>query len=281
MLQSTRSTRSRGSQSAASIVTGIGTKRWLWSMGVVAEIVLFLGLWEIAISILGFGNPRLMPPPSAMWDALLFILQRGWLQASLVYSLKNLAVGYFLAAISGVGLGLVMGTSKVADRLAGPSFWMLYSLPRLALQPLLVLWMGYGMMPKVLIIWLLSVFPIAINVMDGARTVDVSLRRVGLVFGLRGWQMHWKITIPAAFPFILSGLRMGLSRAMVGVVVGEFIGGSKGVGFMIQRASAQFEVAEALVLTILIVLLANLGMAVLEFAKRTLTPWHASEFVAR
>ena len=190
--------------------------------------------------------------------------------------MENALYGFLLATVVGVAMGLAMSSSRWADDILGPPFWAAYSLPRIALQPLLVLWMGFGSGPKILIIFLMAVFPIALNTMEGLRTVDRSLLSAAEVYGASRLQRFYKVEIPAAVPLILTGIRMGVARAMVGVVVGEFIGGSKGLGYLIDRSAYEFELDVALALTLLLVVMANVGMFLVDLARRVLAPWYSS-----
>lgn len=247
-----------------------------WNLAVLLEVGLVLLLWEFLISGLEIWNPKLFPPPSALFSAFGDLVSSGRFGEHWSFSMKNALYGFLLATIVGVVIGLVMSSSRWAGDLLGPPFWAAYSLPRIALQPLLVLWMGFGSGPKVLIIFLMAVFPIALNTMEGLRTVDRSLLSAARVYGASRLQCFYKVEVPAAVPLILTGIRMGVARAMVGVVVGEFIGGSKGLGYLIDRSAYEFELDTALALTLLLVVMANVGMFLVDVARRVLVPWYSS-----
>ena len=247
-----------------------------WNLAVLLEVGLVLLLWEFLISGLEIWNPKLFPPPSALLSAFGDLVSSGRFGEHWSFSMKNALYGFLLATIVGVVIGLVMSSSRWAGDLLGPPFWAAYSLPRIALQPLLVLWMGFGSGPKVLIIFLMAVFPIALNTMEGLRTVDRSLLSAARVYGASRLQCFYKVEVPAAVPLILTGIRMGVARAMVGVVVGEFIGGSKGLGYLIDRSAYEFELDTALALTLLLVVMANVGMFLVDVARRVLVPWYSS-----
>ncbi len=247
-----------------------------WNLAVLVEVGLVLLLWEFLISGLEIWNPRLFPPPSALLSAFGDLVSSGRLGEHWLFSMKNALYGFLLATIVGIVIGVAMSSSRWADDLLGPPFWAAYSLPRIALQPLLVLWMGFGSGPKILIIFLMAVFPIALNTMEGLRTVDRSLLSAAQVYGASRLQRFYKVEIPAAVPLILTGIRMGVARAMVGVVVGEFIGGSKGLGYLIDRSAYEFELDTALALTLLLVVMANVGMFLVDVARRIVAPWYSN-----
>jgi len=244
-----------------------------WNGAVALEVVAFVLLWELAISVLGLWNPRFVPPPSEIADSLGRMIANGQLARHLGYSGGNFVVGYLSAALLGVGLGLALGSLAGLRTVLGPFVWLAYATPRVAIQPILVLWMGFGIAPKILIIFLMAFFPIVITVMEGVRTTDPSLLRAARVFGVRGLRTYSKIIIPASLPFVLTGLRLGIARALVGIVVGEFIGGTAGLGFAIRLAGQEFRVNTALAVTLVLVVLANVSMVLLLAIKRRLAPW--------
>ena len=211
-----------------------------WNAAVVVEIGIVVLVWEFLISGLQLWNSRLFPPPSALFSAFVDLVSSGRFGEHWAFSMKSALYGFLLATVVGIAVGLVMSSSRWIDDILGPPFWTAYSTPRIALQPLLVIWMGFGSGPKILIIFLMAVFPVALNTMEGLRTVDRSLLRAAEVYGANRLQRNVKVEMPAAVPLLLSGIRMGVARAMVGVVVGEFIGGSKGLGYLIDRSAFFF-----------------------------------------
>ncbi|MFD9943466.1 ABC transporter permease [Nonomuraea sp. NPDC059023] len=246
-------------------------KRW----AVALEVAALFALWELAISGLKLASPSFVPPPSAIWTAFTGMLADGTLPEHAWFSTQNAVTGFLLAVVVGVPCGLALGSSRLVSDVAGPPFWTAYAMPRIAFQPLLVLWLGFGAAPKILIIFLMAVFPIAINTMDGIRGVDPSLVRAARVYGCGRIQVFLRVQLWAALPLILTGIRMGVARAMVGIVVGEFIGGSQGLGYLIFRRSADFDLASALALTLLLVVIANVLMALVSLARRIAAPWYA------
>ena len=246
-----------------------------WNAAVVVEIGIVVLVWEFLISGLQLWNSRLFPPPSALFSAFVDLVSSGRFGEHWAFSMKNALYGFLLATVVGIAVGLVMSSSRWIDDILGPPFWTAYSTPRIALQPLLVIWMGFGSGPKILIIFLMAVFPIALNTMEGLRTVDRSLLRAAEVYGANRLQRFVKVELPAAVPLILTGIRMGVARAMVGVVVGEFIGGSKGLGYLIDRSAFEFELDTALALTVLLVVMANIGMFLVDVVRRVVAPWYS------
>jgi NitT/TauT family transport system permease protein len=244
-----------------------------WNGAVVIEVIILIAIWEFAVRGLELWNPRFVPPPSDIADSLSRMIQSGALARHLGYSGGNFLVGYTAAAITGVALGFVIGSSRTVRMVVGPFLWLAYATPRVAIQPILVLWMGFGVAPKILIIFLMAFFPIIVTVIEGVRNTDPSLLRAARVFGTTGVRRYTQIVLPASLPYVLTGLRLGIARALVGIVVGEFIGGTAGLGFAIRLAGQEFHVDTALAVTFVLVVLANVSMLLLLALKRRLAPW--------
>jgi ABC-type nitrate/sulfonate/bicarbonate transport system permease component len=244
-----------------------------WNGAVILEVIILIAVWEFAVKGLELWNPRFVPPPSDIADSLGRMIQNGSLARHLGYSGGNFVVGYLAAAFFGVTLGFAIGSFRTVRAALGPFLWLAYATPRVAIQPILVLWMGFGVAPKILIIFLMAFFPIVITVMEGVRNTDPSLLRASRVFGVRGVRRYTKVVLPASLPYVLTGLRLGIARALVGVVVGEFIGGTAGLGFAIRLAGQEFHVDTALAVTLVLVVIANVSMLLLLALKRRLAPW--------
>jgi ABC-type nitrate/sulfonate/bicarbonate transport system permease component len=244
-----------------------------WNGAVILEVAVLIALWQFAVTGLELWNPRFVPPPSDIADSLARMIGNGQLARHLGYSGGNFVIGYLGAALAGVTLGFALGSISVVRAVFGPFIWLAYATPRVAIQPILVLWMGFGVAPKILIIFLMAFFPIVMIVMEGVRNTDPSLLRASRVFGVGGLQRYTKIVLPASLPYVLTGLRLGIARALVGIVVGEFIGGTAGLGYAIRIAGQEFHVDTALAVTLVLVVLANVSMFLLLTLKRRLAPW--------
>jgi NitT/TauT family transport system permease protein len=247
--------------------------RFGWNGAVVIEVAFLLIMWQFAVSVLELWPPVFVPPPTEVAASLASYIGSGRLQRDAAFSLTNFAVGYFLAVVIGSSLGFALGTWARARAGVQPFLWIAYATPRVALQPLLLLWWGLGSGPKTLIVFLLAFFPIVFIVMEGVRGIDPSLLRVARVYGIRGRARYTKILLPASMPFLLTGLRIGLARGLVGMIIGEFIGGSIGLGYAISRAGQEFEVARILAITLILMLIATISLAILAWTKRRFAPW--------
>jgi len=203
-------------------------------------VAVALSLWE-GLGRGGRINPIFLSSPSSIAVAGFKLAMSGELSQHLWVSGRELFLGYSLAALTAVPVGLIAGWYRRLNFILDPFLSAFYATPRVALLPLIILWVGVGIWSKVALVFLGAFFPICINTIAGVRTIDQSHLMVARSF--RGGDLHIfkTIILPSSFPFILAGLRLGVGRALVGVVVGEFYAASAGIGFLIAIAGATFQ----------------------------------------
>src|SRR5665213_683031 len=193
-------------------------------------IVLFLGLWEGAAQV-GWLNPVILSSPSRIAVAFAGQWQSGQFIRDLGVSVAELVIGFVLSAVVGVAAGIAMGLNRITEYAFDPFVWFLYSTPLVALYPLIVVWLGFGFATVVAIAFLLTVIPIAVNTFSGVRSVDPWIVCAVRVFGGSNRDVVLKAVLPASLPLVLAGFRIGLSRALIGVVLGEMFSSNAGLGF--------------------------------------------------
>ena len=256
----------------------------VWNLIFVIEVAALLGLWEMISGPLGVMNPKFLPPPSAIFDELwrmLPIVGERPITEDIIFSMKNFGYGYVLAAIVGTTLGLVIGTTKSGELLLGPLAYYAYAVPRSALAPVIILIWGLGAESKVVIIFLLAVFPVLITTMEGGAQVDRTLVDAGRVFGATRLQTMRKVILPDLFPYVLIGLRIAVIRGYIGVLIGELMGSFKGLGTILKRSSYNFEMAQSFAVVVILIVLSSLTMLLVSFMKTKLAPWHQEEDLLR
>jgi ABC-type nitrate/sulfonate/bicarbonate transport system permease component len=238
----------------------------------VANIVIFLTIWE-TVAKHELINPLFFPAPSDTWAALREGFADGTLPEALAWSLRCFAIGMVAAAIVGIPIGLLMGSSPAAYTLLSPYVWSMASLPRVAITPLLILIFGFSQMAELVLIFLSALFPIVINCMAGPKTVDPSLLRAGRVFGASRLALYAKVVFPFTLPFIISGLNQGLTRGLVGMVIAEIFGGNNGLGYVIQRAGETFESPTLYAALLLLVVVSLSLVQLLRWLEIRVAPW--------
>lgn len=230
---------------------------WHLPWAFLGTLLLFLGflaLWQITSARV---SPLVLPAPSAVVEAL----RESWplLQKHTLATLKVTLLGTFIALLIGAPLGYVMASWRWLERLLGPFIVALQAVPTIIIAPLLVLWIGYGLAAKLFVTALIAVFPIVVATMVGVREVDRAYREVFASMGATRWGRLRYLEIPGALPSLLGGLRLSVSLALIGAVVGEFIFGGQGLGYFANSERLNFRVANAVAAVALNVVL-GLGL---------------------
>jgi sulfonate transport system permease protein len=234
---------------------------------------LLLVAWEIA-SRLGELPPYLLPAPSKVAGTAYKLVVTGTLLQDLGISLARASLGFLMGGSVGFVLGIVVGSSRVAEAVIDRPVQMVRAIPFLALLPLVIVWFGVGEGEKVFLVALGVVFPIYINTTLGIRQVDPKLLELGRVRELSRWQTIRRIILPGALPSILTGVRYALATAWLALVVAETIGAESGIGFLAMDAR-EFLRTDVIVLTILIYAVIGVGAdAVARALERRLLAWH-------
>lgn len=198
----------------------------------IAAVLFFLVLWETA-AIRGWVDARLTSSPSGIWRAAMDVAREDDFLLHAWTSFSAFAWGLVFALAMGIGMGLWLGASRRMRLFVEPPLMALYTAPRLALLPILIVWLGIGIASKVAIVFLGAVFPIMINTMAGVRSADARLITVARAFGARRSDIFLKVLIPGSLPAILIGVRLGIGRAVLSVVVGEMFVSEAGIGHQI------------------------------------------------
>jgi ABC-type nitrate/sulfonate/bicarbonate transport system permease component len=238
----------------------------------VASLVVLLGAWEI------FGrdvNPVFGSYPSAIAEAGWQLARTGKLWAALSDSLRPFLLGYGLAILIGVPIGLVTGRFRTVEAAIGIYITAGYAMPLVALVPLLVLWLGLGFAVKVAVIFLMSVFPICINTWVGVTAVPKTLIEVGKSFVAPNSVILRRIVLPATLPYIMAGIRLAVGRAVVAMVIAEFFTSISGLGAIIITSANNFDTATMFVPIVILMVMA-IGLTYLIGAvERRVAPWQA------
>ncbi|HXF54274.1 MAG TPA: ABC transporter permease [Hyphomicrobiaceae bacterium] len=245
------------------------------------NLATFFCLWEL-FARSGAISPLFLPTASSMFQALWEGLTTtappgavvsGSIRDHLIYSLTNLGIGLFIACAIGIPAGLLMGGNKVVETILSPYVWALASLPRIALVPLFILFLGFTVKMQITIIVLSAVFPIIINAWAGVKTTEKSLLAAAKVFGANRRELYVKVVLPYTLPFIISGIQQGIGRGLIGVIIAEIFGGSNGLGYLVSRSADTFN--SALMYAVLFVLVV-VSLTLIQFTRwleAYVAPW--------
>ena len=232
-----------------------------------------LAVWEIACRTV--IPPLLLPAPSAIAVAFYETLRSGELIRQLGQTLAVLSVGFSLAVIIGLALGIAMATVRIVAKLFDPYVNALYATPTVALVPLLILWLGLGFAVKVAVVFLMALFPICINTWLGVVAVPKTLIEVGKSFVAPDTVILRRIVLPATLPYIMAGIRLAVGRAVVAMVIAEFFTTISGLGAVIINSANNFDTATMFVPIIILMVMAIGLNWLIGFVERKVAPWQA------
>jgi ABC-type nitrate/sulfonate/bicarbonate transport system permease component len=236
----------------------------------IASFIVVLGGWEY------FGrqtNPILFTYPTAIANAAVKMIASGELWKYLSQSLLVFFAGLGLAAVFGITLGLIMARFWVVDLALDTYITALYSIPSVALVPVLVLWFGFETTAKTAVVFLFTFFPIVINTYQGVKNVDDRLIEVGRAFRCRERDLWLHIVLPAAVPFIVAGLRLAIGRGLIGMVLADLYTAITGIGYLISRYASTYRTDAMFVPIITLGMLGITLTGLLRFVERRVAPW--------
>ena len=229
-------------------------------------------LWEL-ISRVIVANALFLAAPSEIAVAIYNLAVTGQLWHHVGVSAAEFALGYVIASILGIALGLAMASSVTMKRALQPWVSGLYATPTIALAPLFILWFGIGIWSKVIVVISLVLFPVAINTEAGLRTTSERLIEMLRSFGATPRQIFFKVSLPSAVPFILAGLKLGIGRGLIGVVVAELFGSRAGLGRLISQSADAFNMPELFAGVVVLAVAGIVMTAGFGWLEKRLVPW--------
>lgn len=237
------------------------------------EVLVVLVLWQLLVGSWEVVNATFFPPPLSVLEGLGELFASGTLAEHALSSVRAWVVGFALAVVIGVPLGLVMGSSLPVDRVVGPLAWSLYATPVLAYQPLAKAWFGFGAGPVVFLVVMSAVFPVLFNVSAGMRTTHRSLVDAGRVYGGSRIDLYRKVFLPSTVVFLFAGLRQAAVMATIGMVAAELTGSSTGMGALIMRTSNTFRTDQSFAAIAIVVLWSVAMTQLIGLVGRRVAPW--------
>ena len=242
-------------------------QRWVWPLLLLA---VFFVTWEFAVIIT--DTPTwMLPAPSEVFAA--FREDHALLWRHTQVTLVEVLIGFSVALLAGVGIGIAIDSSRILERALYPLIIASQTIPMVVLAPLLLIWFGYGLTPKIIVAALIAFFPITVSTVDGMRASDREVMAMLRSFGANGWTRFRLAKLPAALPSIFSGARIGIAVSVIAAVFGELVGASEGLGYLMARAAPQFLTARVFA-AIFILSLMGVGLfGMITLLERLLLPW--------
>ena len=238
----------------------------------VTSILCLLAIWELVCQS-GVVSSLFLPAPSAIINALLEMIADGEIGVSLAASLYRILAGFFVGSLIGLAVGLVTGTSALMDKIGTPIVNAIYPIPKIALLPLFILWLGIGELSKVTIIALGVFFPVAMNTYSGVKNVDTLLLKVAASFNASWWMTMKSVVLPNALPMIFAGLRLAAGTSLLLLVAAEMIAAQVGIGALILHYGDLMITDKLMAGVIVLSLLGLVFNLILQFVERKAIPW--------
>lgn len=246
-------------------------QRWIFS---IINLTVFFTLWQVAA--VTTDVPQLfLPALTDVFRELREMHTEGILWSNLGISLWIYVLGMVISIAIAVPAGLFIGGVRIVDKILSPYVWAMYTTPRLILMPLILLWVGINDTARVVIIVLSAVPATLVVVMEGVKTVDTSLLKAARSFGAGRLRLFRSVVLPSTVPFVATGIRMGVSRGLIGLFIGELFTGSNGIGYIITLASKTFNSARTFGMLLIFVLFCVSMVGLSQLLERKVSVWRA------
>ena len=244
----------------------------------VANLTLFALAWEY-IPVL-FDVPRIfLPQLSAVLKEIPEMHAEGVLISNIWISLRVYLTGMAIAIALSVPVGLLLGAVRVLDKVISPYLWAVYTTPLIILMPLVLLWVGINDRARVLLVIVSAVPAIIVVVMEGVKTVDPSLLRAARSFGADRRRLFMRVVFPSTIPFIATGVKMGISRGLIGLFVGELFTAATGIGYIIELAQKTFQVPRVFAMLMIFVIFSLVMVGTAQYIERRVSVWRSQASV--
>lgn len=238
-------------------------------------LVLVTAWWAVTEAEL--VAPYILPSPADTWSAVTdnagYLAQHTWVTT------WETVIGFVIASVLGVLTAVMMVYSSSLEKTVYPLILFAQVIPKIAIAPLFIVWLGFGPSPKILVAVLMAFFPIVISGLAGMRSVDPEILELTSTMGASRFKTFLKIRLPASLPQLMSGLKVAATLAVTGAVVGEFVGANEGLGYVILQANGNIDTAMLFAALIIMSLLGIVLFAIIEVAENLLIPWHSSRRV--
>ena len=249
------------------------SRKQRWLIGVL-NLTVFFTVWEIIATTTDI--PKLfLPSVSEVFAELVEMHNEGILWGNLGISLWVYVVGMIISIVIAVPLGLFIGGIRIVDRILSPYIWAIYTTPRLILMPLVLLWVGINDTARIVIIVLSAVPATLVVVMEGVKTVDNSLIKAARTFGASRYRLFRSVVLPSTVPFVATGIRMGVSRGLIGLFIGELFTAANGIGYIIALSTKTFNSAQTFAMLFVFVFFCVAMVGLTQLLERKVSVWRA------
>jgi len=237
-------------------------------------LIILLVIWDIVIRVFAIP-PYLIPTPASVVEALVEEWPRLFGE-SLVTTYATLG-GFGLSIAFGIPMALAIAYSRTVESFVYPLLVFSQSIPKVAIAPLFVVWFGFGILPKIIVAFLLGFFPVVVSTVMGFKSVEADMLDLARSMKASKFQIFLRISLPQALPSIFAGLKVSVTLAVVGAVVGEFVGSNSGIGYVLQIANGNFDLPLMFAGLVVLSMIGLLLFIAVDLVERLMIPWHASQ----
>ena len=231
-----------------------------------------LGCWTAYVRVMGL-SPLILPTPLMVWESLVENTLNGLLPMHAWTTLTEIILGFLLGCALGITLGVITAQSELMRTILGPYILASQAMPKLALAPIMVVWLGFGIAPKVVITALVCFFPLLENTIIGLTSTNSYQLELFRALTAKNWQTFLKLRIPSALPVIFAGLRVAITLAVVGAVVGEYVGANKGLGALVIVTQGNFDTPLMFAIFVYLTVIGIVLYNILEWLESTYIAW--------
>lgn len=240
----------------------------------ILSFAILLLLWEVLVRALGI-KLYILPPPSTVLVTLW--TKRATLGTAAWYTAQPMLIGYGCAVLVGVALALSFALSRLVESIVYPQIVFLQIIPKIAIAPLFMIWFGYGLTSKVLIVFLLSFFPVVVSAVQAFRSMDPDIRDLARITGASPLRMFFRVQVPHALPTMFTGFKVAAALASTAAVVAEFVSSDRGLGYLLVDYTNRFDTPGVFAAILLLSVMGLTLYAVVEAIERISIPWHVSQ----
>jgi NitT/TauT family transport system permease protein len=244
------------------------------SLPSVFSVIAVIVIWQLSVMIFSIPN-YILPSPIASIEALI----KYWpqIQKNLFTTMYEIMIGYSATVVISIPIATLISYSRTFEKTIYPFMVLIQLIPKVAIAPLFVIWFGFGVMPKILMVFLLSFFPLLIDATVGLKSLNGRLIYLSKTMSDSEWKFFWKIKLPNALPHIFAGLKVSIAFATVGAIVAEFLGSDSGLGNLLLRANGDYNTRLLFALLIVLSAMGIFFYKIIEIIEKRVIPWHISQ----
>ena len=244
-------------------------------MRAVLSLVIFVAIWWLAVAI--FDVPGyLVPSPPALAEKFWFLVTQAGLFGHIPVTLIEILVGFVIGTVAGIGLAVLFTRLPMLEVVLNPLIIFVQTAPKIAIAPLLLLWLGLGATPKIVLVAIVTFFPVLSNMLSALRSMDPNLLALARILRLGPWARLWRIEMPQALPLLFTGMKVGVTLAVTAAVIGELMGARAGLGYLLSLGQETADIGIVLVSVILLSLIGYGLFLIMDLLERRMLNWHES-----